>query len=144
MLVGSVMSVRVVTVAPDETVHAAIERMMESKIGSVVVCNGPRLAGILTERDILGLAAQGSDFESLLVRDAMTTNPLTIEPDVHILDAAALMGERGIRHLPVVEGENLHGIVGIRDVLRSLVERAWRNHDGEARETAQALLARSP
>src|SRR3954463_8586693 len=120
MLVGSVMSVRVVTVAPEETVHAGIEAMMGSKVAAVVVFTGPPLAGILTERDILGLAARGADFESLLVRDAMTTNPLTIAPDVHILDAAALMGERGIRHLPVVEGENLHGIVGIRDVLRSL------------------------
>ena len=52
------------------------------------------------------------------------------------------MGERGIRHLPVVEGDNLHGIVGIRDVLRSLVERAFRDHDGPARDTAQTLLSR--
>jgi CBS domain-containing protein len=52
------------------------------------------------------------------------------------------MGERRIRHLPVVEGGNLLGIVGIRDVLRGLVERLWREHDEEARRTARSLLAR--
>jgi CBS domain-containing protein len=142
MLVGSAMNVRVVSVRPDETVQVAIARMMEEGIGAVVVCEGPRLVGIFTERDVLRLAAEGPDFGSARLEDVMTRSPVTVDPDVHIVDAARLMGERGIRHLPVVEGENLHGVVGIRDVLRSLVERAWRDHDGDARETAQALLGR--
>ena len=142
MLVGSAMNVRVVSVRPDETVQVAIARMMEEGIGAVVVCEGPRLVGIFTERDVLRLAAEGPDFGSARLEDVMTRSPVTVDPDVHIVDAARLMGERGIRHLPVVEGENLHGMVGIRDVLRSLVERAWRDHDGDARETAQALLGR--
>jgi CBS domain-containing protein len=136
------MNVRVVSVRPDETVQVAIARMMEEGIGAVVVCEGPRLVGIFTERDVLRLAAEGPDFGSARLEDVMTRSPVTVEPDVHIVDAARMMGERGIRHLPVVEGENLHGVVGIRDVLRSLVERAWRDHDGDARETAQALLGR--
>jgi CBS domain-containing protein len=142
MLVGSAMNVRVVSVRPDETVQVAIARMMEEGIGAVVVCEGPRLVGIFTERDVLRLAAEGPEFGSARLEDVMTRSPVTVEPDVHIVDAARMMGERGIRHLPVVEGENLHGMVGIRDVLRSLVERAWRDHDGDARETAQALLVR--
>jgi CBS domain-containing protein len=142
MLVGSAMNVRVVSVRPDETVQVAIARMMEEGIGAVVVCEGPRLVGIFTERDVLRLAAEGPEFGSARLEDVMTRSPVTVDPDVHIVDAARLMGERGIRHLPVVEGENLHGVVGIRDVLRSLVERAWRDHDGDARETAQALLGR--
>jgi CBS domain-containing protein len=142
MLVGSAMNVRVVSVRPDETVQVAIARMMEEGIGAVVVCEGPRIVGIFTERDVLRLAAEGPDFGSALLEDVMTRSPVTVDPDVHIVDAARLMGERGIRHLPVVEGENLHGVVGIRDVLRSLVESAWRDHDGDARETAQALLGR--
>ena len=140
MLVGSAMNVRVVSVRPDETVQVAIARMMEEGIGAVVVCEGPRLVGIFTERDVLRLAAEGPGFHEVLIGDVMTRSPLTVDPDVHIADAARLMGERAIRHLPVVEGENLHGVIGIRDVLRSLVERAWRDHDGDARETAQALL----
>jgi CBS domain-containing protein len=54
------------------------------------------------------------------------------------------MGERKIRHLPVLEGENLLGIVGIREVVRALVERLWRTQDDEARERARELLGRSP
>jgi CBS domain-containing protein len=142
MLVGSAMNVRVVTVGPDETVQVAIGRMMEENIGSVVVVEGPRLAGIFTERDVLRLAAEGQDFREVRMGDVMTRSPLTVEPDVHILDAARMMSERGVRHLPVVEGENLHGVVGIRDLLRTLLERAYRDHDEGARDTAQSLLGR--
>jgi predicted transcriptional regulator len=72
----------------------------------------------------------------------MTRQLVTLAPDDDILDAARLMGERKIRHLPVLEGENLLGIVGIREVVRSLVERLWHTHDAEARERARELLSR--
>ena len=72
----------------------------------------------------------------------MTAQPITVDPFVSIVDAAHLMGERGVRHLPVVEGDLVHGMVGIRDVLRTLVERAYREHDEDARETAKELLKR--
>ena len=67
---------------------------------------------------------------------------ITATPDVMIVDAAHLMAEHRIRHLPVVEGENLVGMVGIRDVLRTLVERVWSDHDPGARQTAGELLRR--
>ncbi len=143
MRVGDVMSVRAVTVRPDETVQVAIARMMEENIGAVAVCDGPQIVGIFTERDVLRLAAESSDFRDLRVGDVMTKNVVTAPSDVHILDAAHLMGERRIRHLPVVEGDNLLGMVGIRDVLRSLVERLWRDHDTDARETVRELLRRA-
>ena len=140
--VSGVMSTRVVSVGPEETVLAAITRMMDASVGSVAVCDGPCLVGIFTERDVLRLASERQSFEDVKVGDVMTTRPLTIDPYTSIVDAAHLMGERGVRHLPVVEGDNLHGMVGIRDVLRTLVERAWREHDDDARETAQELLRR--
>jgi CBS domain-containing protein len=142
MSVGAVMSTRLVSVSPDDSVLAAIDRMNEENVGSVVVCDGPCLVGIFTERDVLRLASERAAFEDVRVGDVMTDSPLTIDPFVSILDAAHLMGERNVRHLPVVEGDNIHGVVGIRDVLRTLVERAWREHDGDARETAQELLRR--
>jgi CBS domain-containing protein len=142
MIVGAVMNTRLVSVVPEDSVLDAIERMVEANVGSVVVCDGPRLAGIFTERDVLRLASERRPFEELTVGDVMTPAPLTIDPYVQILDAAQLMGERNVRHLPVVEGDNVHGMLGIRDVLRTLVERAWREHDGDARETAQVLLRR--
>jgi CBS domain-containing protein len=74
----------------------------------------------------------------------MTRALVTISPDDDALAAAKLMGERQIRHLPVVQDGMLLGMVGIRDVLRSLVELLWRDRDVEARETARELLRRSP
>lgn len=136
------MSVRVVSVEPDATVREAIARMMEEGIGSVAVCEGTRLVGIFTERDVLRLAADQADFRDLRVADVMTTRPVTATPDVLLVDAARLMGEHRIRHLPVVERDNLLGMIGIRDVLRTLVERGWSEHDAGARETARGLLRR--
>jgi len=137
------MAFRVVTVSPDDPVQLAIARMIEETVGSVAVCEGDRLVGIFTERDVLRLASEGPDFAEIRVGDVMTRQLVTLAPDDDILDAARLMGERKIRHLPVLEGENLLGMVGIREVVRALVERLWRTHDEEARERARELLDRS-
>jgi CBS domain-containing protein len=136
------MTFRVVTVEPDDEVRVAIARMLEEGVGSVAVCEGERLVGIFTERDVLRLAGEGPDFAEVHVGDVMTRNPVTLAADDDVLDAARLMGERKIRHLPVVEGENLLGMVGIREVMRTLVERVWRTQDPEARERARELLSR--
>ena len=82
------------------------------------------------------------DFDEVRVGDVMTTQLVTLSPGDDILEAARLMGERKIRHLPVLEGENLLGMVGIREVVRVLVERLWRTHDPEARDRARELLDR--
>jgi|SRR5581483_2482629 len=140
MQVGAVMTTSLVTVEPDATVQQAIGRMMEARVGAVAVCDGSRLVGIFTERDVLRLASQQADLGSTVVRDAMTTGLVTATPDVPIVDAAHLMGEHRIRHLPIVEGDSVVGMIGIRDVLRTLVERVWSDHDAGARETAGELL----
>jgi CBS domain-containing protein len=116
--------------------------MLEENVGSVAVCEGQRLVGIFTERDVLRLAGEGPEFADVNVGDVMTRNPVTISPDDEILAAAQLMSERRIRHLPIVQGDNLLGIVGIREVMRTLVERLWRTQDPEARERARELLSR--
>src|SRR6266704_1806028 len=139
MAVSDVMAFRVVKVSPEDPVRVAIARMLEENVGSVAVCDGERLAGIFTERDVLRLTAEGPDFDEVRVGDVMTTQLVTLSPHDDILDAARLMGERKIRHLPVLEGENM---VGIREVVRVLVERLWRTHDPEARDRARELLAR--
>ena len=136
------MNIRVVSVRPDETVQVAIVRMVEENVGAVAVCEGPRLVGIFTERDVLRLAGGGADFRELRVGDVMTRTLVAVSPHDDVVAAAQLMGQRRIRHLPVLEGENLLGIVGIREVLRALVERLWRDRDPEVRETAQELLSR--
>ncbi len=137
------MSARIVSVEPNATVRGAIARMMEESVGSVAVLEGSRFAGIFTERDVLRLAAEQADFLELRVAEVMTLHPVTVTPADLLVDAARLMGEHKVRHLPVVEEDDLLGMIGIRDVLRTLVERGWSEHDADARETARGLLRRS-
>jgi CBS domain-containing protein len=140
MAIGDVMRTRVVTVNTDDSARLAVLRMLEEGVGSVAVCEGGRLIGIFTERDVLGLAGEGTDLEAVRVGDVMTREPLTVDVGVAVLDAARLMGERKIRHLPVVQGDHLLGMVGIRDVLGSLVERLWQTRDSAAHDTARSLF----
>ncbi len=144
MPIVDVMNLRLVSVAPGDTVREAIARMLAENVGSVAVCDGSRLVGIFTERDVLELAGEGASPDDVPVRDVMTTDLVTVSADDDIVSAARLMGERRIRHLPVVEGENLLGVVGIRDVLGALTEILWHTHDEQAHETVRGLLSRRP
>jgi CBS domain-containing protein len=140
--ISDVMNLKLVSVRPDETAHVAVARMLESGVGSVLVCEDDELRGIFTERDVLRLAGEATDLREVRVGDVMTTNVLSIGPDDDVLAAARLMGEKRIRHVPVVQDGHVLGVVGIRDVMRSVVEQIWRTHDGDARATAQELLKR--
>jgi CBS domain-containing protein len=140
MPVADVMSTRAITVAPHETARLAILRMLEENIGAVAVCEGPRLIGIFTERDVLRLAGEAADLDAVRVGDVMTRTVVTISPDDDIRAAAELMGAQKIRHVPVVQDGNLLGMIGIRDVLGTLVEQLWRTHDQAAHDTARDLL----
>jgi len=139
--IADVMSFRLVSVRPDESVQVAIARMLEENVGSVAVCDDNRLVGMFTERDVLRLAGHdGAALGDTRVGDVMTRTLVTAAPDDDVLGAAQMMGERRIRHLPVVQGDNILGLIGIRDVLRVLVETLWRERDENARETARGLL----
>src|SRR4051794_13210253 len=139
--IADVMTLRLVAVKPDESVQVAIGRMLEENVGSVAVCEESRLVGMFTERDVLRLAGQdGGGFVDTKVGDVMSRTLVTAAPDDDVLAAAQMMGERRIRHLPVVQDGNVLGLIGIRDVLRVLVETVWRERDEGARETAQGLL----
>jgi len=140
--IGGVMRVELVTASPEQTAAEAIRRMVEAGVGSVVVTEANQPVGIFTERDVLRLAGANADFATIVLRDVMTPNPLTVSAEDGILAAAQLMGERRLRHLPVVEGGHLVGIVSIRDVLGFLAERLWAERDEAAHDTARALLAR--
>jgi CBS domain-containing protein len=144
MSIVDVANLRLVTVEPDETVQAAVSRMLTENVGSVAVCTGTTLAGIFTERDVLRLAGEPTALDEVRVGDVMTTSVVSVSPDDDIVAVAHLMSERKIRHVPVLEGDNLVGIVGIRDILGVLTEQLWRSHDEETRETIRELLARAP
>jgi CBS domain-containing protein len=88
--------------------------MVERRVGSIVVVEGERLVGILTERDVLGVFARG-EFDAR-VEDVMTRHPETVEPDESLSQARLVMLHGGFRHLPVVEGRELVGMLSMRDL----------------------------
>jgi CBS domain-containing protein len=142
MLIGDVMTLRLVSVRPDESVHVAIARMLEENVGSVVVCEESRLLGMFTERDVLRLTGQEGGIGDARVGDVMSRPVVWLDPDDDILAAAELMAERRIRHLPVVVDGNALGVVGMRDIMRFLIEVLWRERDPKVREMARELLRR--
>ena len=110
----------VLGVAPETTLVEAARRMHERRVGAVVVLDGERLVGILTERDVLRAVA--TDRVDGPVSDSMTRDPDTVDADEQAGHAAAVMIHGGFRHLPVVEGETVVGMVSIRDLVRLSVD----------------------
>lgn len=117
------MSTRVAATAPDAPVSAAAARMVEAGVGSAVVLQGAFLVGILTERDVLKAAASGSDLSAAKVTDWMTPDPQSASPDTTAQEAAQIMLMNGFRHLPVVEGRTVCGVVSLRDLFAARIRR---------------------
>lgn len=116
--VSEVMKREVLTVAPEDSIGDAAEKMTESDVGAVVVSDFGRLIGILTERDVMHAVARRTHSSIARVREWMTSDPVTAPPDMDAREAARTMLERGFRHLPVVDGEMPVGIVSLRDIAR--------------------------
>jgi len=113
--VGERMSRELATVSRAATLREAAEHMVERRVGSLLVFDGERLVGILTERDVLKAVAGGT--VDAAVTDWMTSNPETIEPGDTLEHAAVVMVHGGFRHLPVAEGPQVVGVVSMRDVM---------------------------
>jgi citrate synthase len=116
--VQEIMSSPVVTAEPSETVAEVAGRMGEAKVGSVVVVDDKRPLGILTERDLVRVAASGAEPRNSKVSEWMTETPDTIESDHDITEVFTTFSERNFRHLPVVKNNELVGIVSMRDLMR--------------------------
>ncbi|HEX9994290.1 MAG TPA: citrate synthase [Acidimicrobiales bacterium] len=116
--VGELMSAPVVTATPSDTVAAAAARMAERTVGSVIVVDGEAVTGILTERDLLRVAAAGTDPGTTVVGDWMTPDPDTVGPGEPADAAFDRLAEKGYRHIPVCEDGRAVGVVSIRDLLR--------------------------
>ena len=109
------------TIEPDAPLSEAARHMASRGVGAVVVLDGDRLSGILTERDVLKAVAGGYEPEAS-VRDWMTRHPETVESTESTDHAAALMIHGGFRHLPVVDEGRTVGILSIRDLMRVALE----------------------
>jgi CBS domain-containing protein len=130
MLVGDIMHKDVKTASTQDSFADVAKMMRTNGISSVVVLDGKRLVGIVTERDIVNLVAAGGDPHTATVEHGMTKRDLvTVSPKVPLTDAAAAMVSRNIRHLPVVEGDDVVGIVSIRDMTRWAAEELSAGHE---------------
>jgi citrate synthase len=116
--VADLMSTPVLTATPTETLAAAAGRMREKRVGSVVIVQDDKPVGILTERDMIRIAAAGADTSQASVAEWMTPNPDSVAPDVPAAEAFASLSQHGYRHIPVVDGTQLVGIVSMRDLMR--------------------------
>jgi CBS domain-containing protein len=113
----------VYSVAPTATIAEAVAEMNRQKIGSVLILDGGRLAGIFTERDVLRrVVGAGIDPKSVRVSEVMSASLLTITRDATIEDTMKIFTEKRCRHLPVVENGKLLGTVSIGDVTRWMAD----------------------
>ena len=127
------MSRDLLTVAPEETLGEAAEKMAGRGVGAALVMDAGRLVGILTERDLLAAVAARVQTSAAPVREWMTEKPLTVPEAASIERAASIMVTRGFRHLPIVDGERTVGIVSLRDVVRSVV-RVYPEYEDDAED----------
>ena len=116
-----------VSVAPGMTVLGAMQQMAEKHLGFLAVIENGRLVGVLSERDcarrvVLGQLAA----DTTSVRDIMATRVHTVTPDSKVPQCVALMHEKNIRHLPVLRGNEVVGVLSVRDLMGALIERHER------------------
>ena len=127
MTIGSVLRHKgshVETIAADASVLDAVHRLGEKRIGALLVTEAGRIAGIMSERDVIYcLRSHGPDVLQRPVSQAMTAPAITAESSMTVLAALSLMTQRRIRHLPVVEDGDLKGIVSIGDLVKHRMER---------------------
>ena len=115
------MSRDLLTVTPDLPLEEMAKRMVSKDVGAALVTEGDRLVGIVTERDVLRAVAQGLH-EKTVVAECMTSDPETMDPDESTQHAAVLMIHGGFRHLPITEGDEVVGMLSIRDLMRVVLE----------------------
>jgi CBS domain-containing protein len=116
--IEEIMNKEVATAKPDDQLVNAARTMLERRIGCVVVVEGEKVVGIVTESDLIKCAASGFDPNQKLVRDVMNSPPVTCTPEAPVEEAYAHMRKNNIRHLPIVDEDGgLVGIVTMKDLI---------------------------
>ena len=109
-------------VRPDEPVYAALELLSRYEAGALMVMEGGRLVGVFSERDYTRkIALQGRNSKETRVEEIMTRNVITVSPSTRTRSCMALMSDNKIRHLPVVDGTTVLGMISIRDLLDDII-----------------------
>ncbi len=109
-------------ISPEATVFDALHLLAEHDVGALLVMENDRLLGIFSERDYTRkIALQGRDSRHTLVSEVMTPNVLVVKPTTEMRDCMSLMSQRKIRHLPVMEGDKVIGMLSIRDLMNDII-----------------------
>lgn len=112
------------TIAADASLYDAVRRLGEKRIGALPVIESGRIAGIISERDVIyALREHGPEVLEWRVSQIMSSPAITVSAETGVLDALALITQRRIRHLPVVDGGQIRGIVSIGDLVKHRMER---------------------
>ncbi|MGA2136405.1 MAG: CBS domain-containing protein [Bryobacteraceae bacterium] len=108
--------------SPDATVFDAVAMMADKGVGALLVISGGRLAGIVSERDYARkVILKGKHSHEMRVSEIMTSPVFTVSPDHSVEDCMRIISAHRIRHLPVMDGDNLRGMISIGDVVRSII-----------------------
>ncbi len=111
------------SIAPDAPVLEAITRMAEHRVGALLVMRGEQLVGVVSERDYARkVILQGRSSSQTAVSDIMSSEPVTVGPDTDVFDCMRLCTDSRIRHLPVVRGDAVVGVISIGDLVKAVID----------------------
>lgn len=118
-------------IAPDATVYAAVEKLAELSVGALLVMDGDKLVGVFSERDYTRkITLKGRNSKETKVSEIMTADVITVSANTRTRDCMVLMSTRKIRHLPVMDGDTVLGMISIRDIMNDIIE----DHEGTIEE----------
>ena len=110
------------SLAPQQSVFDALKILSDHNVGALMVLDNGKLAGVFSERDYTRkIALAGKSSKDTLVKDIMIANVITVSPQVRTRDCLSLMGQKKIRHLPVVDGDKVLGMISIRDIMNDII-----------------------
>lgn len=139
MKVRDIMTESVASLNSNDTIERAAQIMKEHDIGSIPVCVGENVIGVITDRDIvLRNVALGENPRTQTVREIMSSNPVMVTPESDICDASRIMGESQIRRLPVIKDKKLVGIISLGDIATS--EKLKDEAEGALEEVSQPCM----
>lgn len=109
-------------IAPDASVYDAIHLMAEKGVGALIVMDGQKLVGVISERDYARkIILEGRSSENTKISEIMSAEVITVGPDSRIEECMAMMTERRIRHLPVLDGDELLGVISLGDLVKYII-----------------------
>ena len=110
------------SLSPQDTVFDALQTLANHNVGALMVLDNGKLVGVFSERDYTRkIALAGRSSKDTKVKDIMTANVISVAPSVGTRDCLALMGQKKIRHLPVVDGDKVLGMISIRDIMDDII-----------------------